>query len=160
MNLSDVTTIAKIIKAKLAPYCERCEAAGSVRRLKPDNIKDIEIVIIPKSSSLHELCSIINNEWGPPSMGKWPSKYTKIRGIYQIDIFTFNRETWGLGCFIRTGPAGFCQRALAHWKKITSGGYSEDCQLRNAAGDIIGTPDELSVFKALGLDWIPPSKRT
>ena len=39
--------IAEKVKALLLPHCERIEIAGSVRRKKP-NVKDIEIVAIPK----------------------------------------------------------------------------------------------------------------
>src|SRR5512145_1569634 len=41
------TTLAAKVVAQLAPYCERVEVAGSVRRRK-DVVGDIELVAIPK----------------------------------------------------------------------------------------------------------------
>lgn len=47
MKHSTALVIAEKIKAQLAPHCDRIEIAGSIRRKKPE-VKDIEIVVIPK----------------------------------------------------------------------------------------------------------------
>jgi len=47
MPFVEALAAACAIKEMLAPYCERIEIAGSVRRKKP-YCKDIEIVAIPK----------------------------------------------------------------------------------------------------------------
>ena len=47
MNLQQAQQIAERIKSELAPHCDRIEIAGSIRRKKPE-VKDIEIVCIPK----------------------------------------------------------------------------------------------------------------
>jgi DNA polymerase/3'-5' exonuclease PolX len=47
MLIAQATVIAERVKAELAPYCERIEIAGSVRRRKPQ-VKDIELVAIPR----------------------------------------------------------------------------------------------------------------
>jgi DNA polymerase/3'-5' exonuclease PolX len=45
MQIAKATAIAERIKAELAPYTERIEIAGSVRRRKPE-VKDIELVAV------------------------------------------------------------------------------------------------------------------
>jgi hypothetical protein len=45
--LPAATALAAKLVAQLAPYCERIEIAGSVRRQK-DIVGDIELVVIPK----------------------------------------------------------------------------------------------------------------
>ncbi len=47
MKLDKALEIAERTKKLLAPYCERIEIAGSIRRKKPE-VKDIELVAIPK----------------------------------------------------------------------------------------------------------------
>jgi DNA polymerase/3'-5' exonuclease PolX len=159
MDLDYAIGVAEEIRNCLLSYCERVEIAGSVRRMKPTNIHDVEIVLIPKSAHLSELADVINKKWGSPSIGKWPAKYTKIRGAYQIDVFTATKENWGLLFFIRTGPAEYAQRALVDWKKICPGGYSEGAIFRAADGSKVLTPEEADVFRVLRRDYVPPEKR-
>lgn len=47
MKLDKALEIAERIKELLAPYSERIEIAGSIRRKKPE-VKDVELVAIPK----------------------------------------------------------------------------------------------------------------
>lgn len=167
MNLIDADKSADLIIAELEPLCllhqptgqRYCKKAGSIRRKKPDMIKDIEIVAIPDTSKAFEIRALVNSRWGVPSMGAFPSKYTKIRGAYDIDFFWPNLQTWGLIYFIRTGSAEFAARALARWKKITNGGYAKEGQLHLPDGTIHPTPTEMSVFKALKMEFVPPEKR-
>jgi DNA polymerase/3'-5' exonuclease PolX len=48
MLLHEARTLADELVQVMRPYCERIEIGGSIRREKPDNIKDIEIVCIPQ----------------------------------------------------------------------------------------------------------------
>jgi DNA polymerase/3'-5' exonuclease PolX len=158
MTLDYALKSADQIVGCLRLYCHRIEVAGSVRRKKPADIKDIEIVLIPKTSLAGALATMINTQWGRPSIGVWPAKYTKIRSACSIDIFTVTPETWGLLFFIRTGPAEFSHKALTRWKQLT-GGHSEGGRLTNPDGTRIATPEEKDVFAALQWDFIPPEKR-
>jgi DNA polymerase/3'-5' exonuclease PolX len=47
MLLSNARTKAEALVEQMRPFCERLEIAGSIRRKKPE-VKDIEIVAIPK----------------------------------------------------------------------------------------------------------------
>jgi DNA polymerase/3'-5' exonuclease PolX len=159
MNWGEANRLALSVTSALSPYCVKCEVAGSVRRRKPDRIKDVEIVLIPRSDSLHELAALINDKWGKPTIGKWPAKYTKIRGLHAIDIFTASRENFPLLFFIRTGPADYVMKALAEWKRISSGGYSDGAVLRTSAGVPFPLHREEDVFTALNRPWVDPEKR-
>ena len=161
MNLPETQTKAEEIKLVLAPYCHRIEIAGSIRRLKPEGIKDIEIVAQINSRWLREIENIVNCKWGRPAIGKFPSKYTRIRHWqYPIDFFwCFEPATWGLLFFIRTGPAPYVARALSVWKRKSGGGYSEGCLLYDGQGTHYPTPKESDVFARLGWPWVEPQYR-
>jgi DNA polymerase/3'-5' exonuclease PolX len=167
MTLKDASQIAEEARIAIAPFCALdsqgrplCYIAGSVRRQKMDMIKDVEIVAVPAGKYLHEMADVVNKKWGEPQIGKYPSKYTRIRGRYNLDIFFPTVDTFGLIYFIRTGPDSFCRRALSEWKKITNGGYSEDGILRDADGHKVPTPDEQAVFAALKWNFVKPENRT
>lgn len=48
MNLEEASKLADEIVEELKSACERIEVAGSIRRKKPDGIKDVEIVAVPR----------------------------------------------------------------------------------------------------------------
>lgn len=151
--------MADEIVATLSPFCRQCEIAGSVRRKKPGEIKDIEIVLVPDGQKLHELREVINSKWGKPIIGQFPSRYCRIRGLVNIDIFTCTIDTFGLNLWIRTGPADYVARGLAHWKKITGGGFSHEARLHLKDGTRVTTQTEQQVFNALKCPFLPPEKR-
>lgn len=165
MNLDDALTRGNEILAAIRPFCHRAEIAGSVRRKKSTDIKDIEVCAIPNTVFARELAEVVNSRLGIPSAGKFPSRYTKVRAIAMIDFFWLNAKNWGLLYFVRTGPAEFGHRALIFWKQITKGGYSEDGILHLADGTPVETLEEIDVFRVLEqyggkpCPWIAPEKR-
>jgi len=159
MNYADAKFKADEVLTALKPYCKRIEIAGSIRRKKLIDIKDIEICLVPDNASLPILRHLINHTWGVPTIGKWPAKYTKIRETKDIDIFTGSEQNWGLLFFIRTGPAEYAAKALAHWKKFTGGGFSEGCVLHTADGTKVPTLEEQDVFEALRWPYMEPESR-
>lgn len=77
--------------------------------------------------------------------------------------------TWGVQMVIRTGPAAFsCQVVLEVGRRTFDGrpgllprGYRvSEGRIWDAQGEPVETPDEESVFRVLGLDFIPPEERT
>jgi DNA polymerase/3'-5' exonuclease PolX len=148
----------------VAPLCLRCEIAGSIRRRLPD-CGDMELVSIPNPAHFSKLQDLVNNSnWGKPEIGAFPSKYTRLRTnvVLGIDLFWCSKETFGLNYFIRTGPKEFVTRALAHWKKITKGGFSDEAKLWKPEGAGFAhhpTPEESDVFAALGCKFVEPEKR-
>lgn len=162
MTLPEAEALADEILAAISPYCIEARVAGSVRRKKPADIKDVEIVAIPITNdwqAMQKLRDIVNQRWGAPRIGAFPSRYTQVRGRANIDLFWQTRATFGLNMFIRTGSAAWVQRALAYWKKITNGGYSEGALLHLADGTIVPTLTEEAVFEALKCKFVPPERR-
>lgn len=161
-DLSTAKRHAKSVHDAIAPYCLWSETAGSVRREKPDP-KDVELVSIPNPAFLSELKAVVNQKWGTPRIGAFPSKYTQIRSVLNLDLFWATKETVGLVFFIRTGPRGFVTRALAHWKQLTNGGYSDEAILWKPDGrggfEKHPTPTEEDVFAALKSPFVAPQHR-
>lgn len=166
MILKDASQLAEEAKLAILPFCKvgpsgpLCVIAGSVRRQKMDMIKDVEIIAVPNPQFLHETKELVNKRWGEPQIGFFPSKYTRIRGRYNLDFFFVTTETFGLSFFIRTGPDSFCRRAFSEWKKRTSGGFAQDGILFDGDGHKVPTPDESAVFAALGWNFVKPENRT
>jgi DNA polymerase/3'-5' exonuclease PolX len=159
MKLQEAKAQAEKIVKRIRRYCDRVEIDGSIRREKPEP-RDIEIVAIPANRHLATLRKIVNNEWGVPVCGEFPSKHTRIRGILDIDFFWCDKETWGLNYFIRCGSREYVAGALAHWKKLSGGGYSKNCRLHLPNGVQIFTPEESDVFDVLQREFVRPCDRT
>jgi DNA polymerase/3'-5' exonuclease PolX len=176
---SHMLKAATSVVQAIAPYCERIEIAGSLRRCKPE-IGDIEIVCIPSFSanlfgepSDQSLLDIVLDEWlatgrlfyAEPK--RWGDRYKAFqykRGneTYKVDLFIQTAETWGMNLMIRTGSADFTARMLRY--KAHGGLMPDDLTASNARvwrnGAALDTPEEADVFKLWGLDWIEPKDRT
>ena len=179
MNYAEALHIAEKLKADLAPYCERIEIAGSVRRKKPENIKDIEIICIPKmfvrertlmgddvlGSCLDvAIATILIREWGAKCI-KNGGKYKQVELPWsKLDLFITTPECWGVIFAIRTGPADYSKwlvtsqsygGALPFGYCVKDGRVSYDGVLLQA------TPEEDDFFRLLGIASTPePWERT
>lgn len=120
MNLSSANLIVASILAKLSPACERCEVAGSVRRKKPDNIKDIEFVCVPnKISPVHNLfgerqydhvaLEYVITQLGYVYTAGERLKKVRVDGVNVEIYICFPPAQWGVIYTIRTGPWQFSQ---------------------------------------------------
>lgn len=121
MNLQLAKSIAYKTVQILRPHCHRIEIAGSIRRQKP-NVKDIEIVAIPRPYEIGLFQSgiaTVVNQWEKVK-GELPCKYTQRRlpeGI-NLDLFFAEPGNWGLIFAIRTGSAEYSHKVLANaWVK-------------------------------------------
>jgi DNA polymerase/3'-5' exonuclease PolX len=160
MKYKQALEIALKLKAELEPHCSRIEIAGSIRRKKPE-VKDIEIVAIPKSYDIglfqSGVAEILNKY--PIVKGHLPCKYTQRvlpEGI-KIDVFFAEEGNWGLIYAMRTGCAEFSHKVLARrWVKF---GYkSLDGYLYQ--GDYkIPLNEEEDLFKIIKVRFIPPENR-
>jgi DNA polymerase/3'-5' exonuclease PolX len=165
--LAKADRIAEATRAALAPYCERIEIAGSVRRRKAF-VGDLELVCIPRQLATGlfgdalvtdpDFCAAVN-QW-PAVKGTPQGKYTQRRlpeGML-LDLFMAGAENWGLIFAIRTGSADFSRHILATgWVK--AGYRSEDGRLRARDGSIIPVREEQDLFDLLGMPWVNPEAR-
>lgn len=160
MKYEHAILIAERVKAELEPHCERIEIAGSIRRKKPE-VKDIEIVAIPKPYETGLFASgiaTVVNQWAKVK-GELPCKYTQRvlpEGI-KLDLFFAEPENWGLILAIRTGSAEFSHQVLAvRWVQL---GYKSVDGHLTANGRRVPIREEADLFSRLRMDWIEPEKR-
>ena len=183
MNLETARAYAEEVKEILAPYCERIEIAGGIRREKPEP-HDIEIVVKPRFEDATfglyqpQMVNVLDPYiQGTLRDGGWvgkefdygdrdkagkkapcgPKYYrVKYRGE-KLDIFAvIPPAEWGTIFAIRTGDADYSHWAVQQgWPK---GIKVEDGRLvRN--GQTIHTPEESDFFSNLGIPFIEPHFR-
>jgi DNA polymerase/3'-5' exonuclease PolX len=170
---SVIRPVADRIVEALAPYCERIELAGSLRRQRP-NIGDIEIVAIPRRPA-NLFGQVLDKE--PTALDRFlderlvlfPKRGRKyqqfIYGPYTVDLFLPTAETWGCVLAIRTGSAEFSHwlvspqpRGACPWSVRFGGKDAQPGRLLHD-GRLLATPEESDVFAALGLAWVEPEER-
>lgn len=156
MKLTEAKRLAKEIVAVLSLYCDRVEIAGSIRREKPE-VKDIEIVCIPRQRDLMYFCDLVR-KWEKVK-GEPYGKYTQRmlpEGI-KLDLFMATKMNWGLILAIRTGSAEYSHRILATgWKK---NGYTSIEGMLHKGGEAITMYEEEDVFMVAGIPYVRPFKR-
>lgn len=160
MKYEEAKKIAERVKEELAPHCERIVIAGSIRRKKPE-VKDIEIVAIPKPYDVgifESGIATVVKKW-KKIKGELPCKYTQRllpEGI-MLDFFIAEPDNWGNILAIRTGSAEYSHRILAsEW--VSQGYRSEGGYLYKKEGKI-SLPEEENLFNLLGLPFVPPELR-
>ena len=181
---------ADLALAELAPYCERIEIAGSLRRHRPD-VKDIELLAIPRMAlrptEQHNLFEpplkvptdllakylkravISGYPWslrlskaGHPAFGPLNKLllYKTPGREIPLDLFTATAQNWGRDMWVRTGPA--------RWNQATATRALRMGMKFHAYGPAAFTRDGLPVTCAteeefatvLGIACTPPEQRT
>lgn len=184
MEYNRAKNIAGLIRSEMAPFCEKAEIAGSIRRERPE-VKDIELCVVPwnlhtewPGGLFEPEVRIVNQlfEWAQvqkmltwikpgtppdkpePGIIKPDGKYW--RGRYQeminVDIFIASPENWGAIFLIRTGPAPFSEAVVTHAKHI-----GKPCKggFFTMDGEPFPTHEEDDAFAHLNLEFVPPYKR-
>lgn len=161
MKYEEALIIAEKVKAQLAPHCDRIEIAGSIRRKKPE-VKDIEIVAIPKPYDVglfESGIATVVKQWEKVK-GELPCKYTQRilpEGI-KLDLFFAERENWGNIFAMRTGSKEYSHRVLAtEW---VSQGYKSEGGYLFANGKKLAILEEEDLFELLGLPYVEPELRS
>jgi DNA polymerase/3'-5' exonuclease PolX len=163
MNYFEAFQVAEKYKLKLAPYCNRIEIAGSIRR-KRKEVGDIEIVCIRKEKLLFEpgietILDQLPKVRGDAIIGKQAIRETP-EGI-NLDCYFATKNNWGFIFAIRTGSAEFSHNTLAKaW--VRNGYFGNGGMLYHAHRPIDGPtdiPEEKDLFKICGLQYIEPEKR-
>lgn len=167
--LVEMLSIAERVQELLAPHCERCEIAGSIRRRKAV-CGDIELVCIAKPYEVGLFASgvaTVLDRW-PVIRGRLPGCRYTARSLpegVQLDVFFARPENWGLIYAIRTGSAEWVHRRLAaRWVRL---GYkSHEGMLHRVWApefepglEPAPVREESDLFAMLGLDWVPPEQR-
>jgi len=166
MTLREIYPIAERIKRELDPFCDRLEIAGSIRRAR-DWCNDIDLVCLPKigkMAAIHErmtLRSAVVSD-GPQIL------IVRLKTGLQVDLYwthhsdrdllTAFPSNFGSVYLCRTGSKEhnirICQKAQEfglHWNPVVG--------LCDATGKVIASETEEDIFKALGMEFIPPAFR-
>jgi DNA polymerase/3'-5' exonuclease PolX len=177
MELHKAHSIATSICNRLAPWCDRIIIAGSIRR---ENVKDIEIVCIPKGMVVQY--TTVQNFFGEKQTQHQFTKpcqqfidavnlYTKIKGDptgrytqrkiteqIVLDLFMCTAENWGYILAIRTGSADYSHKILgSRW--VAKGYAGTDGMLyRNGIPQPIREEKEL--FTLCGMNYVEPRFRS
>ena len=160
MRLQEARTIAERVKVTLAPYCDRIEIAGSIRRAKP-MVNDIDIVLIEKPEAaltinyvLSHIGTIVKD--GPKIKQLW---YTENQTLISVDLYIATPATWATLLLIRTGSkennirlATIAKRKGWHLKANGDGLFNE--KEERIAGDT-----EESIYEALAIPYQEPEER-
>lgn len=183
MLLSQAKQLAEKVVASMRPFAERAEIAGSIRRCK-DEVKDIEIVAIPAFGQPRDLFgqdpeNLLFNwaqqmerenriHWikpGTDEIIRWPVKeqgrYWRgllVKANIKLDLFLTTKETWGATYIIRTGSSDFSYRLVSQIAKQTGHNFAEG-KLFDRKWQMVPTPEEEDVFRALELAYVKPEDR-
>lgn len=164
MDLATAERYAVKIAGNLEPFCERIQIAGSIRRHKPD-IGDIDLVVIPKN--LNDLMARCRTSCKPIMEGQVNLSYETPMGIRLDiycaqagfrDLYNVTASNWGSLLLCRTGSkehntklADLALRRGMKWKPYVG--------LMDSQNLVIAAEEEEDIFRALGLDFVPPEQR-
>jgi DNA polymerase/3'-5' exonuclease PolX len=190
LALDQARQLADELVQLLEESCERIVIAGSIRRGSPDvgdveivciprmeTIRAVsqdmfaEPVYVPRNL-LDERCMDLLeqgvfeyrlNTNGGKSWGT-SLKWGTYKG-FAFDIYCADRKTWGVTLVIRTGPAEFSHRLVT--PRSQNGLCPSNMEFkgwrvryRGSRDVFLDTPEEVDVFRVLGLPYIEPQDRT
>lgn len=174
LELAEAQKIGAAIVAALAPFCEKIEIAGSVRRERPV-CGDIDIVCLPIPGQITALQNRLSKNTrivsGTGEEGKNLIRLLnvpRLGGDVQIDLFIaqhpreglFDTEpsNWGSILLCRTGSPSHNIRicALAKDQGLSWQPYRG---LLTADGRVLAAAEEADIYQALGLDYLAPADR-
>jgi len=170
MQLSEAKALAQVVVKKMDKHCERIMIGGSIRRNQPE-VKDIEIIMIPKMANIHNRTTgwiQAIRSWGHIYKGHKQkggvnvAKYIQTAMAGQnikIDFFMATPENWAMISLIRTGPSDFSTQILTRFNKF---GYKSD----GGIPYLIKDPDirlsfesEEKIFDFLNIAYLEPELR-
>ena len=179
MKLEPARHFAELIKGILAPFCEKIEIAGSIRRARP-NVNDIDFVLLPKygqTLALRERCKqrcrvVKDGEQNYIVAMPISAAQRETLGMdgweVQIDIFIAHPgkrdllqcvpSNFGSLLVCRTGSTAHNIWLVERAKKnyMTWNPYAG---VIDPEGYVIAGETEAEVFAACGVDYIEPERR-
>ncbi len=155
--LGEVFDEARIVyeKLKALEEVERIDFAGSIRRMK-ETIGDVDFLVSSKRPE-----KIMDFFVSLPGVGKiWNKGKTKasvrMKSGFDMDIRILPQKSWGSALQYFTGSKehNIALRKIALEKKLK---LSEYGLFRGS--NVIAAKNEENIYRALGMDWIPPEMR-
>ena len=167
--MEEARETAEKVMLTIGPLVERAEVAGSIRRQRP-YVHDVDIVLIPKAREIVDtgfwspltpfpdgIAARLNRELGAELLRKGEKMLQmRIQGT-QVDLYASTPEAWGIHLLRWTG-------SRAHNIYLCTVAQSRGLRLAVSAGvvngrRIVASRTEEDVFRALGLEYVPPERR-
>lgn len=164
LPLSKARAFAEKVMEQIAPYCERMEIAGSIRR-KVHTVSDVDLVVVPRD--VKGLMKRALERGVQVCAGEHVFRVETVVGV-QIDIYFAHTgkpdlfrplpSNWGSVLLCRTGSREhnikLCQQANKLGLK-----WDPSFGLFNEFGDCLAAATEEELFAALQLDYVKPEDR-
>lgn len=182
ISLGMAQKIAEKIRDELAPYCERLDIAGSVRRQRPQ-CSDVDLVLLPREGALKEIHARVgaNPDTRILKAGAQIMAFVLSNGV-QVDLYFaqpavhdlagYTPGNYGMRLLAMTGSkehnVWLAQLAkkqgyhFAPYRGLMRGGtyrFKAEGGEEYKGGEVWRGEDELEILRALGLGWIPPEQR-
>lgn len=167
--LTPMRRLADRIVGELAPYCERIEVAGSIRRGLP-NVGDIDLVALPLPGMRQSLIDRFLANTRKISAGQRNISAALANGV-EVQLFLAHGEqpgdlfsnplqpsNWASLLICRTGSREHNIK-LVHAAARKGLRWNPQEGLRTASGNYLDTPEEEDFFATLGIDFIAPAHR-
>jgi DNA polymerase/3'-5' exonuclease PolX len=180
MRYEQALGVARDVVERLAPWCERIEIAGSIRRGKREP-RDVEIVFWPRevasSATLFDVCKVPATDRVIADLideGFWEfdqevkrngPRYKRLIHTASgavIEMFRADADNWGYIYALRTGPGDF-NKALV--SKPWQGGILP-LEIKVEQGYVyrrgvrVPVPDEATFFELWELPYLAPDERS
>lgn len=166
MKLEAAREIVSVLMEFLRPQCERIEIGGSIRRGNKDEVKDAELVAIPKPGLLTFLDEMVAEGgiekalYGEKQTTRWGDKYRGM--LYQglkIELFLTDADSWGYQFWLRTGP-GEANTFIMKWLKWKKAPIQSKEGAWRWGNQRLRVSNEVEMFAMLGMPYIEPQNRT
>lgn len=166
LKLEEANPLAFKILTLVDAHCNKIEIVGSIRRRRPI-VRDIDFVCVSKpvewrkvGKELEYMLDAKTNVSGKTVSGDKIKRMLVpfARGHVQVDFYNTTPETWGVYELIRTGSADH-NIWLARYALRNKMQLKYSVGLVDKEGNVLASRNEKEIFKALGLEWIPPPQR-
>ncbi len=170
MHIIEARQISASVCKHLAPYCEKIEVAGGVRRGNTRDLTTIDIVAISKMDMQPDifmqmqpagrdlLFRHIRRAYDVQEGGKDGQKQVlfKVMDIVAVRVSLATPETWGYILALKTGPPGLSKALVIKLKKA---GYEPADGRLLQDRKTVPVPIERAVFEMAGVRYVSPAMR-
>lgn len=167
LKLEEANPLAFKVMTLVDAHCNKIQVVGSIRRQKAI-VRDVDFVCIAKSPAEwrkvgKELELMLDAKLKVSGRTVSGDKIKRmfvpfVRGYIQVDFYNCTPETWGVYELIRTGSADH-NIYLAKYALRNKMQLKYSVGLVDKAGNVLASKDEKEIFRALGLEWMPPPQR-
>jgi DNA polymerase (family 10) len=150
--------LAEWVVGQIAPFVQRVQICGSIRRKSP-NSKDVDIIAqVPGGANKATIFSELAKLGEPINAGDVRSsiRVTRYGVTLQVDLWLVQERCWGSATLYATGSKNFnirCRQAAIErgWKLNEYGLWD---------GDVCLESTEQAILQKLGVPWTEPEDRT